>query len=399
VPLAEVYVEPTLVTQHDGGPPTEVNLWDMLREHHRVLVEAPVWAGKSALCQWLTRQCVHVTRWIPIFCHFRDLARSAKPVQQYLAEDYTAWLGLEDSHLAIGEWLYHQWQAGQALLIVDGVDEEVDPARRARTLAALIEPTDATSAHVMLTSRPSGDGAAVGVQTLELTALTRPQMAQLVRRYGAVCGRSSQVEHFIQAMDQALSEHVQHLATRPGYVIWMFAAYAEEGIHLTEAEELTRRVVLGRFDITGRVQPSLVSDEPSDKRQIAEALSFHLLVCQNGQPQTEEAMLALVQQALVATELNDVYPEQDYLTLLEDLCRNSGFLTHTAEGAYAWESPLWLQFFATCFIEDKRQERHDDFARWAVTSVAQARHIGLHCPLCNEPLPPCPHAVQRAEWS
>jgi len=240
----------------------------------------------------------------------------------------------------------------------------------------------------------------VGVQTLALTALTQPQMAQLVRRYGAVCGRPGQAEHFIQAMDQAVSEYVRHLATRPSYVIRMFAAYANEVIQLTEVEELMRRVVQGRCDITGRVQSSLVPDEPSDKRQIAEALSFHLIVCQNGQPQTEEAMLTLVQQALFAVGLNDVYTDtEDYMTLLEDLYRNSGFLTRTADGAYAWESPLWLQFFATCFIEYKRQKRHDDFASWAGTSVAQARHVGLYCPLCNEPLPPCPHALQRTEWS
>lgn len=400
VPLAEVYVEQPLVTQHDGESPIEVDLWDMLRTHHRVLVEAPVWAGKSALCQWLTQQCVQATGWIPILCRFRDLARSALSVQQYLAENYLAWLGLEDSHLAIGEWLYNQWQAGQALLIVDGVDEEGVLAWRARTLAALTASRGATPARVVLTSRPGGDNEIAGVQTCGLPALTSSQMAQLVQHCGQVFGVPDQAKQFIEAIDRRAPAPVRHLATRPGSVIRMFAAYVyDEDIKLTATEALLGYLAAGRFGITGRVEPPLYSDESTDKHQVAEAMSFHLLVCQHGQPQTREAMLALVQQASVAAELDDVYTAaEDCVTLLEDLCRNSGFLTRAMHGAYTWESPLWLQFFAACFIERKRRKGHVAFARWvAATSTPRKRRVGLSCPLCAEPLPPCPHALRCVE--
>lgn len=399
VPLAEVYVEQPLVTQYDDGPPTEVNLWDIIRKHHRVLVEAPVWAGKSALCQWLTQQCVQATGWIPIVCHFWDLAHSAKSVQQYLAENYIAWLGLEEPHLAMGQWLYDQWQAGQALLIVDGVDEEGVTARRAQTLAALMVSGDATPVRVVLTSRPGGDNEIAGVQTCGLPVLTPPQMAQLVQHCGMAFGTPGQATPFIEAMDQVAPAHVRHLTTRAGSVIRMFAAYVYEDRALTATDTLLGHVAAGRFGITGRVEPPLDPDESTDKRQVAEAIGFHLLVCQHGQPQTREAMLALVQQALVAAELDDVYTAaEDCVTLLEDLCRNSGFLTCTTHGAYAWESPSWLQFFAAYFIKRKLREGHADFARWvAATSAARARRVGLCCPLCAEPLPLCPHALRRAE--
>jgi hypothetical protein len=103
---------------------------------------------------------------------------------------------------------------------------------------------------------------------------------------------------------------------------------------------------------------------------------------------------------MTTSRLDDVYPvTDDCMTLLEDLCRNSGFLTCTAHGMYAWESPSWLQFFAACFVKRELRQGHADFARWvAATSAAQARCVGLCCPLCAEPLPPCPHALRHAGW-
>src|SRR5262249_13182441 len=56
--------------------PVAVNLLKALRRHQRVLVEAPFWAGKSTLCQWLVHQIFQRGEPVdlPIFIPFRDLA-------------------------------------------------------------------------------------------------------------------------------------------------------------------------------------------------------------------------------------------------------------------------------------------------------------------------------------
>ena len=153
VSFAEMYVDQTVVEEQRERQPApvaeadtaralhgamirevvrqvEVDLWQALTERSRVVVEAPAWTGKSTLCQWVTQHCFARTTWLPIFLRFRDLAQSGKSLQQYLDQDYTAWLGLQGHQipaeipggsqqvLSVGQWLDVQWQAGKALVLI-----------------------------------------------------------------------------------------------------------------------------------------------------------------------------------------------------------------------------------------------------------------------------------------
>ena len=162
----------------------EVDVWQALTERSRVVVEAPAWTGKSTLCQWVTQHCFARTTWLPIFLRFRDLAQSGKSLQQYLDQDYTAWLGLQGHQipaeipggsqqvLSVGQWLDVQWQAGKALVILDGADEEFVPERRQKVLSSLPGTTArATLPRVLLTSRPLGAIEAPGFETVVLKYL------------------------------------------------------------------------------------------------------------------------------------------------------------------------------------------------------------------------------------
>ena len=207
VPFAEMYVDQTVVEEKRERQPApaaaadteqelhaeimrevvrqvEVDVWQALTERSRVVVEAPAWTGKSTLCQWVTQHCFARTTWLPIFLRFRDLAQSGKSLQQYLDQDYTAWLGLQGHQipaeipggsqqvLSVGQWLDVQWQAGKALVILDGADEEFVPERRQKVLSSLPGTTArATLPRVLLTSRPLGAIEAPGFETVVLKYL------------------------------------------------------------------------------------------------------------------------------------------------------------------------------------------------------------------------------------
>ena len=85
VPTAEDGVEQALHTamMREVVQQVEVDLWDKLRTHHRVLVEAPAWTGKSTLCRWITQQCCNGhPDWLPILLPFRDFAQSGTSLRR-----------------------------------------------------------------------------------------------------------------------------------------------------------------------------------------------------------------------------------------------------------------------------------------------------------------------------
>ncbi|MFQ5859145.1 MAG: HEAT repeat domain-containing protein [Anaerolineae bacterium] len=424
----------------------EVDLWEVLEEHRRVMVEAPAWTGKSTLCRWVIQQCFEQAEWLPIFIRFRDFAQSGKSLRRYLEEDYAEPLGLAERRIEVtlpdgrqeristGRWLYDLWQAGRALLIIDGADEEFDQSRRERALSSLpVARERTTRPYVLLTSRPLGDGGLLGFEKLSLNEFERWHIESLVRRCGEVLEEPEEAEQFIREMGRPGNGRALELAARPGHLVQMFATYVQDGVLLTAEEDLMNRVAYRRFAITGRVTPQLMPDEQVYKRQVAEEAAFHILFCRHGQPQNRAPMLNLVSQALMEVRVNGtpIYSPKDAHTMLEDLCRNSGFLQQTRKGAYEFESVPWLQFFAACYLARKLQEGDSNFKQWifADADAADLSRINsalsiweiwrrvrsyfgatpsqsairnsqskIMCPLCSTPLPPFSHYLWRSEW-
>lgn len=433
VALNALYVEQTVVEEkreqqadaapHGGGSEralqaavmqevvkrVPVDVWEKLKEQHWVRIEAPAWTGKSTLCRWVVKECKAQTGWLPIFISFREFTQSGKSIQRYVQEDYAEWLGLQGrqlevelpdgrtSSLSVGQWLFNLWQAGRALLILDGADEEFDAKRRAQALASLPAAQERTiRPRVLLTSRPLGEGGVLGFEKVELQEFASSQIENLVRRCGQMLGTQDKAERFIADMRQSAHGRALQLAARPGHLVQMFATYVQEGMLLTAEDELMDRVAKRRLTIiTGRVTPPLVPDEPVYKRQVIEAVSFHLLFCRQGHAQEREQMLQLVGGALMAVRLNGapIYQPEDAGTMLGDLCRNSSFLKETQKGAYELESVPWLQFFAACYLARNAQGTNGlQWRRWLFEREE------FTCDLCHKSLPPFNHYFWHTEW-
>jgi len=371
VSFAEMYVDQTVVEEQRERQPApvaeadtaralhgamirevvrqvEVDLWQALTERSRVVVEAPAWTGKSTLCRWVTHQCYARTAWLPILIPFRDFVQSEKSLRQYLDEDYTAWLGLPEQPLTVelsdgsqqtrtvGHWLDDEWQAGKALVILDGVDEEFVPERRERALGFLPATQDcAVLPRVLLTSRPLG-ASAPGFAQVKLQEFIPQQTDRLVRQCGAIMKAPDKAEQFLKDMQSIENLRARPLAGRPGHLVWMLAAYVQDGVLLSAEDDLMQYMAERRLALTRGVTPLLQPDDLSYKRQVVEALAFHLLFCRRGQAQNDTQMLSLVRQTLREVKVNGtpVYTARDGGTVLEDLCRNSELLKQTRRSAY-----------------------------------------------------------------
>jgi len=209
-------------------------------------------------------------------------------------------------------------------------------------------------------------------------------------------------EQFLKDMQRIENLRARPLAGRPGQLVQMFAAYVQDGVLLTAEDDLMHYMAERRLAITGRVTPPLQPDNPSFKRQIVEALAFHLLFCRRDQAQDRDQMLRLIHQTLREVKVNGapVYAAKVRGTVLEDLCRNSGVLKQTRRGAYEayeWESVLWLQFFAAAHLARKLGENDPHFTQW-VYAHGQSGQSTLQCPVCAMVLPPFSHYFWHGDW-
>jgi hypothetical protein len=246
----------------------------------------------------------------------------------------------------------------------------------------------------------------LGADVLTFQEFTRPQIGRLVRQCGKVLGEPDTATRFMQALDQAGKAAALDLAARPGHLVHMLVTYMREGVVLTAEEELMQRVATARFAITGRVTPSLQPDEPVDKQQVVEDVSFHLAICQQGKTLSRAQMLRLVRHALLEVKAGgqSVYAAADGVTMLADLCHNSGFLKQTPRGDYDLESVPWMQFFAACLIARKLQDSDEPVTQWVYAEEGAVASAKLHstparrCPWGAADWPPFSRYLWRREW-
>lgn len=394
----------------------EVDLWQKLRQDHRVVVTAPAWTGKSTLCKWVVQHCHAKMHWLPIYVPFRSLSQSShSTLLGYLEQDYLEWLGLEgvtidgqqpddrSSTVSLGRWLYDQWQAGQALLILDGADEEFDRSKREAVLSALpTTGTRMTRPRVLLTSRPGGEAGVLGFEKIELQEFTRKQIEALILNCGMLLDAQEKTQKLLRDMKEGHQPRAWQFAGRPGHLIQMVVTYIQEGVLLAWEEDQMDRIAIRRFQVTERVTPKLEPDDPRLKRQLTEELAFHSLLCRKGQAQTRAQMLDLLTHIIHAKQKQAVcgYRPQQVSRLLNDLCANSGFLKNTRQGLVEWESVPWLQFFAASYLAQQLEPDTGDptFQHWAYAPPNEQTPITLPCAICHITLPQFAHYLWRPEW-
>lgn len=425
-----------------GGRDEEVDLWAELKTRHWVLVEAPAWTGKTMLSRQMMQTCIG-HGWLPIFVPFRSLTQSKnrESLQKYLEEDYTNSLELgnhqfgetlRDGKLVpanLGAWLCGQLKGGQALLIVDGLDEEYDTTWRKKGIEALPAfHQENALPHVLFTSRPLVGQSVPGVKRyLDLKVLELPQIEDLVTRYGRLLDAPQKAEDFLREVQE--NHAARELAERPGHLVHMFRAYEQDGKLLSAEEQILKWVADKRFtnidsriaerDEKGRDVPKLREDfdKPEFKQQVVEEVAFHFLLCRQAKQQDSGGMKGLVKWATLhvaeAQPGKCEYTNNDGELMFDDLLRTSGFIVQPKEGYYEFESVPWLHFFAASFLVRKLQ-KDPRFKLWILGKaprsrmealwfalrrrVSQTPEPGLPCEVCNTALPSFPHYLWRRKW-
>jgi len=450
VPLNDLYVERVVVERAEqrppgsgvapmtptagyGAAPSEKQVQEKVRElrqelerHHRVLLSADAFTGKSTLCQDLILNADGQEPFsLPILIRFSDFAASRKGGRQrslraYLQEDHAGFLGLDRlsvlmgtgetaREIPLGEWLYLQWEAGKALLIVDGLDEVFDDARRTNALAAIPRTwAKEQQPRVLFTSRPFGnllvpDAFVLHLKEFDKDAQIRECVGnceRLLAGFGSRLPDETQVTRFLAALGEDARR--KDLARRPGHLVLMYVQFRATGMMALFEEDLMAWVAQERFQVTDtdRAEPRLSPNESDDRQQIMEAVCFHMLFCRKATTLPRAEVLALVHSAKIDTQFADV--PQTFI--LNDLVRNSGFLreTETRDGqnAIALESVPWLQFFAAGYLARKfdapRLNNKGEMLALALQNWVSGS--SFTCSICATPLPDFAHFLWRREW-
>ena len=403
-----------------------------LQSRHRVLLSAEARTGKSTLCQRLVLISGQAEfPWIPILIRFSEFAasrkgRQQKPLAAFLQENYAASLGLDRvsvlmgtgetaKEVPLGQWLYLKWEAGEALLIVDGLDEVFDDARRREALDAIPRSGEALDAiprsgeaqarpRVLFTSRPFGNLLVRDAYVLHLKEFDKDAQIRkcadncerLLAGFGSRVADGTQVTRFMTSLGEDARR--KDLASRPGHLVELYVQFRTTGKMALFEEDLMAWVAQERFQVTdtARAQPPLAPNSATDRQKIMEAISFHMLFCRKAEPLTEDRVLEIILAAKANTQFRDLAET----FIRNDLVRNSGFLRETrneyGKAALVVESVPWLQFFAAGYLarqlDRKKAPLHDPLRKWVSGS-------SFTCSVCDDtPLPDFAHYLWRREW-
>ena len=366
-------------TRREGSEPTRpvlvkvpvAELWKKLDSDRVLLLEGPAGMGKTTWSTHLVQEYLepqrpehqsHRSIRIPIRIVFRDfMAEGAEQasVKNYLTKKYDR---------GLGEWLYGQWGCGQAVLILDGLDEVVDSADRTTALENLLSMgLDPRRPLTMLTSRPLGQSLPLLVTAkIELQGLSPQEQIALITLYQSEFTLTDQqIEQFLQRVGlrgakAASSSPVRALFERPGHLVHLLRVYAETGQVLETETEVLTHLLEKRLEFTGRSHPPVTPDDPGHthkKRLVLETMAFHLLACRQG-AQTRAQILALLGQVLQehAQAGTPLFPPTQASSLLTDFVQHSGLLTRVGLEAerYQVESVIWLHHMAGSALANRQ---------------------------------------------
>ena len=326
--------------------------WEKL-EHERVLLlEGPAGMGKTTWSTNLVQEYLDHQRSLhPIWIPFPGLVAARASVKDYLTQCYG---------VSLGQWLDEQWDSRQAVLILDGLDEVVNPAERVEALKNL----PSMGPHprrplTILTSRPLGHSLPLVTAKIELQGLSPNEQVTLIKDYGMYLERSHQqidIDAFIQQVGLgktkvASSNPVRALLERPGHLVRLLTVYAETGQVLETETEVLTHLLTERLRTTGRSHPLVMPDDPDNahkKRQVLEAVAWHVLACRKGDSQTRVQLLSLIEQVLQehAQAGTPLFPLTQATVLLNDYIRNSSLLTRVGfdPEQFQVESVVWLYY-------------------------------------------------------
>ncbi|WP_433256165.1 trypsin-like peptidase domain-containing protein [Streptosporangium sp. CA-135522] len=231
--------------QHRGTAPAEgyqflqrFDADDILERHHGGLIVGGPGAGKSSLLKHFLQTAAD--RWletgsgeyVPVLVRAHALAGDL-PLPQAVAAGVQADLGsrLEDAHLA--EDLTREAASGTPwLILLDGVDEILDPAARARVLRAVVRWWPDERYRFLITSRPLPhaelDELRKKIPIFDIQPFSEEQLPVLAERWFTALGLrevDSLIEEFVE---QLFQKHLGQLARTPLISTMICVVFAHE---------------------------------------------------------------------------------------------------------------------------------------------------------------------------
>jgi len=347
---------------------------DVLRLHRTIIVIGRAGRGKTSLLYGavltqldaLERDEKEV---VPVYVRLKEL-QEAKSLEAYFHEQ------CHDARLF--SWLWGHLQRGNALVVLDGLDEVpreqwADLLSRNGMLATLVDFCSTPRARLVLTCRDSvyaevskllmelmAAGPTESVMTMLLRPLTRDQRLAYVRQF---FGDEQKTQRFLKDITLPQRSHSDRydLAHEPLYLHMLCWLHEGNGVafQLPAAEdELWHQVVVQLLK-----QRRVISErEAQDHLRLLEELAFHARFC--GKPLTytfaENTATWLAADKQFGSPRDKA---QEWLEELEywDLLRRRDT---EADGLYEFPIPMLDEYFAARHIAERWREKDKRYRHW-----------------------------------
>jgi hypothetical protein len=271
----------------------------VLAAERLALVMGAAGSGKTTLLQWLAVRSAQgdfagplavLNGTVPFFIPLRRYVDRELPLPQ----DFPLAVGAHIAHEMPPGWVHELLRAGQALVLVDGVDE-MPEAQRERVRAWLGDLVQTFRfARFVVTSRPAavGEGWLDGLRftTAELQPMSVSSVAEFVRQWHAAVGaelldaeEKADLAGYERSLLAAIDtdRHLRALAVSPLLCALLCALNRERRTHLPsdrmETYAAALDMLLVRRDAERGVASGRVSLARSDKVQLLQDIAFWLV--------------------------------------------------------------------------------------------------------------------------
>ncbi|MFF9351536.1 NACHT domain-containing protein [Streptomyces sp. NPDC014734] len=349
-----------------GGESSGIGVEEALLDASRVLLRGEAGSGKTTLLRWLAVMAARgaftgeLDEWnglTPLFVKLREYSGRTPPAPEAMLDGVA---GPITGVMPRG-WVERQLGSGNALLLIDGVDELRDRERRAvrdwlRKLLGQYE-----DVRVIVTSRPAAAGAdwlrREGFTALHLERMTPPDLAAFVRQWHQAVRALGdelpcavdEIPQYEQSLLASLKDraHLQSLAGTPLLAAMLCAMHLNRGRQLPrDRMELYRNALhtLVHDRDADRNVPSAVDSRLSlgDKLTILRDLAWRLSDNNRSEIDLDRAV-GYVTAKLKAMRHLDV---QDGEQVLEQLRHRSGILRSPAEARLDFVHRTFQEYLA-----------------------------------------------------
>lgn len=417
--ISELYIEPAFVASHvtiDQEPatwPPETPLLEMLAQHQRLIILGDPGSGKTTLINWITCQLArsHTKEWlraigalVPIPIVVRNHG-DITDWDQLLA----AWLGQPQNKLLDAELLEDLLQRGQALVMVDGIDELASEAKRKKLRTIIWYAMDRyPKCRWLLSSRLVGyeevpfheDSPERDIKQLPLPNFTAPKLFALAhlapmsdnRIYnfaynwflineGQDENKRAKVKKLVKSLNQ--NEGTRKLMRGPLLLTLMAQIYKTSGRLPNGRIQLYDDLTEGYLKTID--QERKLEDLPyslQEKYRLLGYVAFQMQMRREG----TKAVLVAEDEIIkwLNEELINLGRAEDGARLVEHFSKRSGLLLPRGEEQYAWMHLSFGEYFTARHLEEQitapawllggMKKRANVYGIKALGKYAQQRH-------------------------